>query len=180
MNDNDVEQVIQEKGLMAPRVTLYYINNVIAGEEYHVFNGVLTVCCLTLINGFTVTGESACVSPENFDAELGRQIARDNARDKIWQLEGYLLRQRLFETDGWGQSVPEPQDRPDQVLCRSLLEKYAGAGFVSGIPATIRTDGNGGVIAEIAGTKLVVTDDGFEFPMDDAERAFRASVAGDQ
>ena len=56
------------------------------------------MCCLTLQNGFTVTGESACASPENFDAELGRKIARDNARNKIWALEGYLLKQRLSET----------------------------------------------------------------------------------
>lgn len=180
MNEQQVEEYIQEHGLTAPRITPEHINRIIVDEDYHVFGDVLTVCCLTLENGFTVTGESACASPENFDADLGRQIARDNARDKIWALEGYLLRQMQHITGGWGRSVPEPQDRPDQVLCRSLLEKYAGAGFVSGIPATIRTDGNGGVIAEIAGTKLVVTDDGFEFPMDDAERAFRASVAGDQ
>lgn len=55
----------------------------------------LTVCCLVLRNGFTVTGESACASPENFDAEIGRKIAYDNARSKIWQLEGYLLKERL-------------------------------------------------------------------------------------
>jgi hypothetical protein len=53
------------------------------------------VCCLTLKNGFTVTGESACASPENFDAELGRKIAFKNAREKIWQLEGYLLKEKL-------------------------------------------------------------------------------------
>jgi hypothetical protein len=52
---------------------------------------------IMLENGYTVTGESACASPENFDAELGQKIARDNARNKIWQLEGYLLRQRLSD-----------------------------------------------------------------------------------
>jgi len=52
---------------------------------------------LTLQNGFTVVGESACASPENFNAELGRKIARENARNKIWMLEGYLLKQRLHE-----------------------------------------------------------------------------------
>ena len=50
---------------------------------------------MTLKNGFIVTGESAAASPENFDEEIGRSIARSNARDKIWQLEGYLLRERL-------------------------------------------------------------------------------------
>lgn len=48
-------------------------------------------------NGFTVTGESACASPENFDAEIGRKIARQNAVNKIWMLEGYLLKQKLSE-----------------------------------------------------------------------------------
>lgn len=57
----------------------------------------LTFCVLVLKNGFTVTGESACASPENFDAELGRKIARQNAVNKIWPLMGYALKQRLSE-----------------------------------------------------------------------------------
>lgn len=55
----------------------------------------LTFCVLVLRNGFTVTGESACASPKNFDAELGRKIARANAVNKIWPLMGYELRSRL-------------------------------------------------------------------------------------
>jgi len=89
MNDQQIEQEIQDKRLTAPRVTPQRIEEVITGEDYHVFNGTtLTVCCLTLANGFTVTGESACASPENFDVELGKKIARDNAKQKIWALEG--------------------------------------------------------------------------------------------
>ena len=57
----------------------------------------LTFCVLVLKNGFTVTGESACASPENFDAELGRKIARANAVNKIWPLMGYELRSRLTQ-----------------------------------------------------------------------------------
>jgi hypothetical protein len=96
MNEAEVEKEIQDKGLNAPRLTPEVIDSVIASEDYHVFPGSqLTVCCLTLQNGFTVTGESACASPENFDSELGRKIARKNAREKIWPLEGYLLKQRL-------------------------------------------------------------------------------------
>jgi hypothetical protein len=57
----------------------------------------LTFCVLVLRNGFTVTGESACASHENFDQQIGRDIARKNAREKIWLLEGYLLKQRLYE-----------------------------------------------------------------------------------
>jgi len=55
----------------------------------------LTFCVLVLRNGFTVTGESACASPENFDAELGRKIARQNAVQKVWPLMGYALRNKL-------------------------------------------------------------------------------------
>jgi hypothetical protein len=96
--DTQIEQEIQDKGLTAPRVTPTGVDAVIASEDYYVFPGSqLTVCCLTLRNGFTVTGESACASPENFDAELGRKIARVHARDKIWVLEGYLLKQMLHQ-----------------------------------------------------------------------------------
>lgn len=55
----------------------------------------LTICVVQLRNGFTVTGESACASPENFDAEIGRKVARQNAIDKIWPLMGYELRTKL-------------------------------------------------------------------------------------
>lgn len=57
----------------------------------------LTFCVLVLRNGFTVTGESACASPENFNAEIGRKIARDSAVQKVWPLMGYALKQQLHE-----------------------------------------------------------------------------------
>lgn len=94
--EREIERDIQAKGLNAPRVTPASLDAKISGEQYHRFPGTtLTVCCLTLANGFTVTGESAAASPENFDEEVGRKVARAHARDKIWALEGYLLRERL-------------------------------------------------------------------------------------
>jgi hypothetical protein len=100
MTKTDIEQEIQTKNLNAPRLSPAEIDATIISEQYHVFEGTtLTVCCLTLKNGFTVTGTSAAVSLENFDAELGRKIARQDARDKIWLLEGYLLKQRLYEKE---------------------------------------------------------------------------------
>lgn len=115
MNDQTIEQEIQAKGLTAPRVTPEDVEANIAEEYYFtaeqgafaaatapkgsdVVNpslSLLTFCVLVLRNGFTVVGHSACASPENFDAELGKKIARSNARDKIWALEGYALRERL-------------------------------------------------------------------------------------
>jgi hypothetical protein len=91
-----VEQEIEAKGLTAPRITPEHVESVIVGEDYHVFPGTtVTVCLLKLRNGYTVLGESACVSPENFDADLGRRIAREDAARGIWALEGYLLRDQL-------------------------------------------------------------------------------------
>lgn len=111
MEDQAIENEIQAKGLTAPRVTPQRIEDVIA-EEYSftaasALKGtpgessqplkLLTICVLVLKNGFTVTGESACASPENFNAELGHKIARKHAADKIWALEGYSLKQKLSE-----------------------------------------------------------------------------------
>jgi hypothetical protein len=114
MSDQAIEQEIQTKGLIAPRITPEYIEANIASEHYFTAEdgvcantnssddiyipeslGLLTFCVLVLRNGFTVTGESACASPENFDAELGRKIARQNAINKVWPLMGYVLKERL-------------------------------------------------------------------------------------
>ena len=95
--EQELEQEIQNKGLVAPRLTPELIDNTIKDTQYHVFPGSMyTVCCLTLTNGFNVTGGSACVSPENFNKEIGEKIAFENARKEIWALEGYLLKQSLF------------------------------------------------------------------------------------
>jgi hypothetical protein len=96
--ENEIEKAIQDKGLTAARITPEHIDAAIVNRDFHVFEDTcLTVCCLTLRNGFTVTGASACASPENFDRGVGERIAFDNARNQIWQLEGYLLKQRLWE-----------------------------------------------------------------------------------
>lgn len=117
MDDKTVEQAIQDKGLTAPRVTPADVEANIVSEHYFTARDgllgatgtyrpagrsipaldLLTFCVLVLRNGFTVTGESACASPENFDAEIGRKIARQNAVNKIWPLMGYELKQRLSE-----------------------------------------------------------------------------------
>jgi hypothetical protein len=95
-NENAIESDIQRKGLTAPRVTPEMLDQEITAEDYHVFPGsCLTICCLTLSNGFTVTGESACASPENFDAEIGQKIAKARAREKIWPLLGFRLRDQI-------------------------------------------------------------------------------------
>lgn len=99
MSETEIENEIQSKGLNAPRLTPDLIDATIVSEQYHVFPATtMTVCALTLRNGYIVTGESAAASPENFDEAIGRKIARENARNKIWMLEGYLLREKLAAT----------------------------------------------------------------------------------
>lgn len=124
MNDNEtIEQEIQNKGLTAPRVTPGDIEAEIVSQHYFTaYDGragaltantyvgreapqdddadldplrCLTFCVLVLRNGFTVTGESACASPENFNAEIGRKVARQKAVSKIWPLLGFRLRDQL-------------------------------------------------------------------------------------
>jgi len=112
-DEKAIETEIQAKGLTAPRLTPALIDAEIKSEDYHVFGGTaLTVCCLTLQNGFTVTGESACASPENFNTEIGQKIAKQNARDKIWALEGYLLREKLH----WASQPAIPVDSDGNII----------------------------------------------------------------
>lgn len=99
MTEDQVEQEVISRGFTAPRVTPEQIDSLIVDEYYYIFpDTTVTVCLLELRNGFNVVGTSACASIENFDEELGRALARENARDKIWMLEGYLLKQRLYES----------------------------------------------------------------------------------
>lgn len=106
-SEQAIEKEIQEKGLNAPRLTPDHIDaqivSEVSGRASELFKGVpiskelecLTICVLTLKNGFTIVGKSACASPENYDAALGHKIAREDARKQIWALEGYLLRSKL-------------------------------------------------------------------------------------
>lgn len=94
MSEQEIEQEIQDKGLDAPRLRPEDIDAKIKNSTYtNLPSGKCVVCELTLANGFTVRGESACVSPANFDQEIGNKISYQNARDKVWQLEGYLLQE---------------------------------------------------------------------------------------
>ena len=118
-NDQTIEAQIQAKGLTAPRITPADIEANIKSVHFFVASDAIqqqnavhecddsgwllgstqlqTFCVIQLRNGFAVTGESACASPENFDAEIGRNIARQNAVQKIWPLLGFSLKQKLHE-----------------------------------------------------------------------------------
>lgn len=80
------------------RITISDIHSAVLKAQYHVFPGTtLTVCCLTLKNGYTVTGEAACVNPANFDPVVGQKYSMEDALKKIWVLEGYLLKQQHYD-----------------------------------------------------------------------------------
>ncbi|MDD5479678.1 Gp49 family protein [Rhodoferax sp.] len=99
MNTNTtpgIETSLPLASMVAPFVSDERINEVIVGADFYVFPGTtLTVCCLTLKNGFTVLGESACASAENFDALLGQKYALLKATSKVYELEAYALKERL-------------------------------------------------------------------------------------
>ncbi len=95
-HEQRIESELVKKELNAPRLNPAMIDAVIVGETYTVLpSGKCMVCELTLKNGFTVRGESACVSKSNFNEEIGRTISRKDAREKIWALEAYLLQERI-------------------------------------------------------------------------------------
>ena len=117
-DDDAIESEIQAKGKTAARITPADLQANIASEHYFTAGqavgeirsvdypsatracaalDTLTFCVLVLRNGFTVTGESACASPENFDAEIGRKIARQNAEQKVWALMAYALKEKLSQ-----------------------------------------------------------------------------------
>ena len=98
MSEDAIEQELKAKGLDALRLTPEMIDNIISHSDYHVVtNTTCTVCTMVLKNGYVVVGKSAAVSMANFDAKIGCRIAREDAREQVWALEGYLLKQRLFE-----------------------------------------------------------------------------------
>jgi hypothetical protein len=137
LDETDMEQELQAKGKMAPRITPADIQANIASEHYFTASqgvdgaalqqlrsanpsarqtilseqedppipanssmaalSLLTFCVLVLRNGFTVVGKSACASPENFDAALGRRIARDDAVNALWPLMGCQLKEQLYQ-----------------------------------------------------------------------------------
>lgn len=94
-SEQAIENELNKKGLNAPRLNPSMIDAVIVGETYtELPSGKCMICELTLKNGFTVRGESACVSKANFNNDIGRAISRKDAREKIWALEAYLLQEK--------------------------------------------------------------------------------------
>jgi len=96
ITEKDIEQELNDKGLNQPRLRPSDIDKVIVDSTYTILpSGKCMICEITLQNGFTVRGESACVSVLNFDEEVGRKISYNDARNKIWGFEAYLLQEKI-------------------------------------------------------------------------------------
>ena len=95
MSDDAAQRALEKH--TAPSVTKAHLESIIVERAFTRLTGTLTICALTLRNGFTVTGESACVSPENYNQTLGEKYAYEKAFEKLWALEGYALADRLME-----------------------------------------------------------------------------------
>ena len=118
-------------------VTKESLDNLVARSnvEYAVFGNKLTVAVITLPSNFKVTGEASCVDANNFDKALGEKYALENAVEKLWELEGYLLandryRAEQKRTDKYaGEFVPctAPKD-PDHVLTGDEIVRLAETG----------------------------------------------------
>lgn len=92
----DIEaNIVSEHYFTAEQGAFAAFNPPSGGDTVPPSLSLLTFCVLVLKNGFTVTGESACASPANFNAEIGRRIARENAVQKMWPLMGYALKDKL-------------------------------------------------------------------------------------
>ncbi|GJJ80705.1 hypothetical protein PcPA57_14250 [Pasteurella canis] len=81
------------------KLTKEYLDSLVEKMEY-VHQGLLTICTITLRNGFQLVGTSACICADNFNSEIGESVAKENAFDRLWELEGYLLKQRIYEQRG--------------------------------------------------------------------------------
>ena len=95
MNEKELDSAIAATPY--PKVTKEGIEARISAVDYIVINNsTVTICSIKMVNGFSVRGESACVDPRNFNAEIGQKIAYQDAFNKLWQLEGYLLAEQIF------------------------------------------------------------------------------------
>lgn len=162
--EQQIEQEIQSKNLNAPRLKPADIDAVIVSEHYFTaaqgeakaledgafvngsLNGAalrpipellsqITFCVLILKNGYKISGVNhSGVSPENHDPELGRKLAYENARNKVWELEGYLLKEKLNHKikiqeyfASQGVDAEKLQDSPIVSELPELEIKYSGA-----------------------------------------------------
>lgn len=104
MNATECEEHFEkfiEKKAEAPTITEEDIAEIMENSEFEICTvfGKCTIVSCKLPNGFVITESSACVSPENYDEDMGAEICFDKIASKIWELEGYRLQQWLYENE---------------------------------------------------------------------------------
>lgn len=77
-------------------LTVEKLNAQIARVDYLRFGETGTFCYITLVNGYTVTGESFCIDPSIFNEEMGKKVAYENAFNQLWGILGYVEKERWF------------------------------------------------------------------------------------
>ena len=116
--EQQLEQELQARGLTAPRITPDHIDQLLSKAQVGFWQPdgtTLTICVIQLPNGFCVTGENSCVSPENWQSDLGQKLAFEKARGKVWELEGYRLKSELHAM-GVATFSAEPESTPADQL----------------------------------------------------------------
>jgi hypothetical protein len=93
---DEAKAIVETK--RAPRVTEQSIKSKIE-EVTYTFHAHMTICVITMKNGFFVVGKAAPADPQNYDIQVGMRYAYEDAFKQLWQLEGYLLREHLYERE---------------------------------------------------------------------------------
>lgn len=90
---------------MTYKIPAERIDEIMSESRYETIDsahGSCTVVIMTLPNGFTLVESSGCIDPAEYDHELGVRLCKDALRRKVWQLEGYLGKQRFHEMQAKG------------------------------------------------------------------------------
>jgi hypothetical protein len=96
MTEGELQAMID--ALPGEKVTAGYMDERIEKIDFAYLPGTtLTICTVQLDNGCVVIGESACVDPENYNKDIGDQLALRNAKNKLWPLFGFLLAEVRYQ-----------------------------------------------------------------------------------
>ena len=102
------------------KLTIEYLTELVDDVEY-VHQGLLTICTITLKNGYKLAGTSVCVDNQNYDPLIGNNCAFANALDKVAELESSLLLQNISESQN--NKVPLRNGNQGEVVYTSPFGK---------------------------------------------------------
>lgn len=132
------------------KVTIEGIKAKIKAECYLVLpDGRTTICMLSMENGYTIKGLSACVDAANFDIDLGRKYAYEDAIRQIWPLEGYLLAQRMYENPQQISGAESVLQQSYELLSKEIEEHKKELAAIERAEWTLTAAGKGNVIAAV-------------------------------